>query len=89
MTIPAPTRQDKSLRLAIKQIRNAAGNLHDASLDYASPERQARNVLLAVTNALQYGNMYGPQLEAAAAEFAKAVARRGNRASTLDDFKIA
>ncbi len=77
---------DSRKTLAVRQIRNAANNLHSANIDYRSVERKAYTLLLAITNGLQYGNMYCPQIEAAAEEFSKAVERRGRRASTVQKF---
>jgi len=78
---------DSRKTLAVRQIRNAANNLHSPNIDYRSVERKAYTLLLAITNGLTYGNMYGPQIAAAAEEFSTAIKARGGRVSTGDDFK--
>lgn len=74
--------QTQSLRIAKKQIFDASSNLFHASLFVGSVERSARSLLLSLRNALDYGDMYSPQLKACTDDLLAALAKRGRRAST-------
>lgn len=53
----------EALNKAVKQLQNAANNLHDAG------ETDAGQLVSAIANAVRYGKTYRPQVEGYAERF--------------------